>query len=162
MRKYGKSKTLEKLGLNFKEAISFLEENNIPIVLTEEDKYITNQEKEYKGLEDFILVHKTDFIPIQSKIKSAKDSQALVNKQIILNGKEYNYMYARERNTVHFAVNDEVYSHAYGNWDNSKYAVLIPLIDIPKEKVGMFSSVDTFTNRNSRYHRKFMDIMPKR
>ena len=139
-----------------------MKENNIPIVLTEEDKYITPQEKEYKGLEDFILVHKTDFIPTQSKIKSAKDSQALVNEQIILNGKEYNYMYKRERNTVHFAVNGEVSSHAYGNWDNCKYAVLIPIIDIPKEKIEMFASVDTFTNRNSRYHRKFLDIMSKK
>lgn len=78
----------------------------------------------------------------------------------MLNEKDYNYFYKRERNTVHFAVNDEVASHEYGNWENSKYAVLIPFTDIPKEKISKVKSVDTFTNRNCRNNGRFLDIMP--
>ena len=38
------------------------------------------QEKDYNGLEDFILVHKTDYEPTQTKIKSAKDSRCTCRK----------------------------------------------------------------------------------
>lgn len=78
--KIEQAKTLKDLGLNFHEAIQFLESNNIEVVLTDEDKYITPQEKDYNGLEDFILVHKTDYEPTQTKIKSAKDSRCTCRK----------------------------------------------------------------------------------
>lgn len=139
------AETLQELGLDFTKAKQILEEKVLPITLEEQDKYIQEQEVEYSKMEDFILVHKTDFEPRNSKIESPKEANALFEKSITLNGETYPYFYERERDTVHFSVNGEVAGHEYGNWDNSKYAVLIPFADVSKEKIGMASSVDTFS-----------------
>ena len=66
-------KTLEDYHLTLQDAIKLLNDNNIPIVLTEEDKKaIIEIPREYKekGMESIVLVHKTDYIPHGSKIRS--------------------------------------------------------------------------------------------
>lgn len=133
------------MGLDFERAIQFLEVHDIPVVLGEEDKCITENSGEYNGLQDFMLVHKTRFAPTDSKVKSAKEAEALRTNKIKINGTEYTYSYTVERNTIHFSVNDEVSDHAYGNWSDVKYAVLIPFVDVPKSQIGMAASMDTFT-----------------
>ena len=55
-----KAKRLSSLGFNLVEAIQLLQDNNIPVVLTEEDKNkIETQEKILKEKSDFVCVHKT-------------------------------------------------------------------------------------------------------
>lgn len=141
-----KAKTISELGLNLEEAKKILEEHDIPFVLGEEDKAITEREGGFQGLEDFILVHETRYQPTQNRIKSPKEAGARIGESITLKGKEYKYEIPYMRNTVHFAVNDEVNtSHGYMNIDGAPYAILIPMIDVPRERLkGTASDMYTF------------------
>ena len=63
-----KAKTISDLGLNLEEAKKILEEHDIPFVLGEEDKAITEREGGFQGIEDFMLVHLTEYEPTQNRI----------------------------------------------------------------------------------------------
>lgn len=140
-----KAKTISELGLTFNQAVKLLKEHDIPITLGEEDKEITEREGGFQGLEDFILVHETRYQPTQNRIKSPKEAGARIGESITLKGKEYKYEIPYMRNTVHFAVNDEVNtSHGNMNIDGAPYAILIPMIDVPKERLKGTSS-DMYT-----------------
>ena len=141
-----KAKTISELGLTFDQAVKLLKEHDIPITLGEEDKEITEREGGFQGLEDFILVHETRYQPTQNRIKSPKEAGARIGESITLKGKEYKYEIPYMRNTVHFAVNDEVNtSHGNMNIDGAPYAILIPMIDVPKERLkGTASDMYTF------------------
>lgn len=139
------AKVIKSLGINLFEAFSILEKNNIPIVLTEADKIVTKVESDYSSKGDVIGVHKTQFAPTGSKIRTAKDVKAVFKDTITINGQKYEYEYMSERDTVHMAMNGEVSSHTGGCWDDCKYSILIPMSDIPNEKIGYANSVDTFT-----------------
>ena len=143
----GSSKTLDDYNLTVQEAINLLKSNNIPVILTEADKYIIDRPREYeeKGLDSLILVHKTRYIPNNSTIKSPKDAEAKEQAETVIEGKRYDYAYKRARNTVHFAVNGEVSSHALGGWDECKYAILIPFTDIPRDQIMNAAPMDTYT-----------------
>lgn len=145
LEKAKNAKVIKDLGIDLVEAFSILEENNIPIVLTEADKVETKVERDYSSKGALIGVHKTQFAPIGSIIKTAKDAKAISKDTITINGQEYEYEFVSERDTVHMAMNDEVSSHMYGSWEDCKYSILIPMSDIPNEKIGYASSVDTFT-----------------
>lgn len=141
--------TLADFGIDFQEAFKFLKDNNAEIVLTEEDKdnlYSKDKSKrEYKSTDDFILVHKTDYIPEDSRIRTSKESGVQAKSEMKIGDEYYNYYYSSERDTIHFAVNAEVGDHEYGSWHNCKYAVLIPFNGIPKERMGVVAAQDTFT-----------------
>ena len=139
--------TLEDMGLDFKSATEFLKSRGERIVLNEEDKHIVNISKDegYEGTQDFILVHKGNYLPKDSRLQSTKEAQATRADKVTLNGEEYSYSYEVERDTVHFSVNGEVSSHAYGQWDDCKYAILVPFDDIPRSQIKEASAADTFT-----------------
>ena len=148
---------LEELGYSFTEAIEFLEKQGLPVVLTDADKYITKDSyfskeknsrgkaREISGLDDLMCVHKTRYAPNGSRIKTDKEARALYKSTITIKDKEYEYSYINDRNTVHFAMNDEVSSHAYGQWDDTQYAVLVPFTELPRDRVRQAVSVDTYT-----------------
>lgn len=106
----------------------------------------SDQEVLYKGPEDFILTHKTDFLPDNDIIKTKKSTGYENGKHfsIKLGDKEYKYVEYRGRNTIHFSVNGEVMSHELGNWDNRKYAIIIPFTEIPIEQIAEAHPADTF------------------
>ena len=138
------AKTLEELGFSTIDAIKFLEDRGIQPVLTDADKYIIDHSRNYFSKSSMMGVHKTKYAPTDNVIKSAKAANSKLKKEIILNGVEYEYSYKRARDTVHMAMNDEVSSHAYGSWDDCRYAVLIPFKDIPNERIGSTAPMDTF------------------
>lgn len=146
--RYQYANHLSELNLDFKTACELLKANNIPIVLSEDDKKLENiGMADRKGFDEYVLVHKTQYPPNNDRIQSVKEAQIFGSDTITLSGQEYRYSFQKERDTVHFAVNGEVEEHLYGNnWDQSKYIVLIPLKDIPKETIGAANEVDTFTN----------------
>lgn len=146
IEKYQSATVLEDFGLDLESAINLLKENNVPIVLTENDKIIKNNPANYKSKEDFICVHKTDYMPNSEKIETAKNAGAESNGYLwFFKGSNYKVSCNTERSTVHTCVNSEVSSHIFGNWDTKKYAVLIPLKDIKNEQIGGALSVDLFT-----------------
>ncbi len=140
-----KEKTLYGMGITPIEAIKLLEENGIQPVLSEADKVEFIHPRNYSSKEALIGVHKTRYAPTANCIKSAKDAKAENKEKVIINGVEYEYSYKIERDTVHMAINNEVSSFGMESWDDCKYAILIPLKDIPNEKIGCAAPMDTFT-----------------
>ena len=136
------------LGINLHKAIKFLENKGIPVILTEEDKNISINKRDYSSKKSLIGVHKTRFIPEGDTIKTAKDANVREEKTMTINGQKYSYEYMRGRDTIHLAINDEVESHAFGNWDDCKYAILIPMEDISNEQIGVAAPQDTFIKGN--------------
>lgn len=117
-------------------------------ILRKEDKgkiASGNDSKKIKGLSDLVLVHKTDYIPIDGIIKSSKDAGVLEDSRVIINGQEYIIDVPSERESVHFCLNGEVTSHKFGNWDKCKYAILIPFDKIDKDIIAGGTTVDTYT-----------------
>ena len=139
------AKVIKELGLDVFSAIKLLDSRGIPIVLTEADKVETEVETDYSSKSTLVGVHKTQFAPVGSIIKTSKDAKAMKKQTITINNQEFEYEFMSERDTVHMAMNDEVSSHMFGSWEDCEYAVLIPMADIPNEKIGYTSSVDTFT-----------------
>jgi hypothetical protein len=76
------------------------------------DVYITNElnTPDPKDPSEIIAVRLTDTFPYGGKI-----------------GTLFSHSPIFFRDTVHFTLNGPVSSHVYGNWDNKKYAVLVPL-----------------------------------
>lgn len=141
--------SLSDFGMDFQEAIEFLQDHNVEIVLTEEDKeaiYSKENQKneEIKSFEDLILVHKTDYPPKNSQIKPSSESNVKNTGEVQIRGKQHKFEYNMPRNTVHFYMNGEVGSHNSGYWDDMKYVVLIPLDKVNKEKMIGGSMVDTY------------------
>lgn len=157
------NKTLDDYNLTVQEAIKLLKSNNIPVVLTEADKHIIDRPREYeeKGLNSLILVHKTRYMPNGSVIKSPKDVEAKTQAETTIEGKKYDYAFKRARNTVHFAVNGEVSSHELGEWDDCKYAILIPFVDIPKEQIMSAAAMDTYTYGSVKLTQNSWILCPK-
>lgn len=117
-------------------------------ILRKEDKgkiASGNDSKKIKGLSDLVLVHKTDYIPIDGVIKSSKDAGVLGDASIWINDQEYIVDVPSERESVHFSLNGEVTSHTLGDWDESKYAIIIPFEKIDKDNIVGGITVDTYT-----------------
>lgn len=75
------------------------------------------------SVDDFVMVHATDFFPENHTIKSSNKSKA--EYTMVIDEKKYDLLDPRD--TVHFAVNGRVSSHKYGNWDDKKYIIIEPL-----------------------------------
>lgn len=139
------AKILYEMGITLTDAIKLLEDNGIQPVLSESDKGIFPHPRDYSSKSALIGVHLTKYAPTANMIRSSKDSNVEYKKSITINGIEYEYSYRSARDTVHLAMNDQVSSHAYGDWKDCKYSILIPFEDIPNEKIGRAATVDTFT-----------------
>ena len=155
------AKTLYDMGISPIDAIELLESKGIQPVLSESDKCVSSHPRDYSSKSSLIGVHKTKYSPTANMIKSAKDSNVEYKKSITINGTEYEYSYKSARNTIHMAMNDEVSSHAYGSWDDCKYAVLIPFDDIPNEKIGRAAPMDTFTRGSIELSENSWILCPK-
>ncbi len=76
-------------------------------------------------IEQFLLVHATDYQPEDDKIKTVVEKN--IRSQMNHFGIDIEIPLVRD--TTHFTVNGRVTSHGEGNWDKRKYAVLTPLKD---------------------------------
>ncbi len=72
--------------------------------------------------ENLVMIHKTDYFPEKGTIKSLRNS--IENEQ---GQKGF-------RSTVHFSMNQPVKSHMLGNWDNKKFAIIMPFKDTMNDK----------------------------
>ncbi len=158
---FERAQTLYEIGISPIDAMTFLETKGITPVLTESDKVSYSHPRDYSSKSSLICVHKTKYIPIGSMIRTAKDSNVEMQKEVTLNGTTYKYSYKSARDTIHMAMNDEVSSHIYGSWDDCKYAILIPFDDIPNEKIGRAAPMDTFTRGSLELSKNAWILCPK-
>lgn len=144
--KYLEAKVPAELDLTFENAIKLLKDKEIDPVLTEADltdSYVFTKPN-VDNLDGLILVHKSGHVPTDSRIHSTKEAKIKKTLKYTIGEKEVETNYNMSRNTVHFSVNGEVHSHENGNWDDKKYAVLIPFKDIPKQDILSAAPEDTY------------------
>lgn len=129
-------KTLEELGFSLEEAITFLSERGIPIVLREEDKVITERHEVFDSFDKLVGIHKTGHIPKNGIIytPSAGGKKQIYSK-LKFRGEKITLNTEYIRDTIHICMNGEVTSNNGGNWDEAKYMVIIPMSEISKEKI---------------------------
>lgn len=148
------SQTLEELGMDFNQAVAFLNEHNYPVVLDESDSYIQGEKfaedqkrkiGPLKDLSDLVLVRKEKHAPEGAMLKPSGTEKGhdFVGTVNIL-GTTYNYSYPSSRNTIHFAVNGEVGDHAMGSWQDCRYAILMPYTDAPISQLIGANTADTY------------------
>ena len=140
-----KATTLGELGIKPLEAISMLEANGIVPVLDESDREIFERPRNYQGKEDLIMVHKTAFIPHDNRISTRKEANVQRTEKVNLDGKDYEFSYLVERDTIHTSINDEVSSHFFGDWEDCRYAILQPMAEVPSEQIAAAVPNDTYT-----------------
>ena len=139
------AKNFNDLGYTFDQVIDVLDQKGIPLVLDSTDKVEENESKIEK-LDDLILIHKTNYIPNENTIKTISESGIKAAEQVEICGNILDINFNIVRNTIHFCVNGEVASHGYGDWNDKKYAAVIPLKSVPN--IGVFNPIDTFSNCN--------------
>lgn len=118
-------------------------------VLTEEmlNVGIKQIDKTIQSIDDLVMVHKTSYFPnkaIKTPFDTKKFAMKTINCKIDGEDKEYKYPIRSYRNTVHFCLNGGVESHAYGRWDDIKYAILMPLSK-NKDKIVGGTECDLFS-----------------
>lgn len=101
-----------------------------------------SSENGIESMKSYVLVHKTEYLPVNNKIVTPKESDMEYNSIII--DRIGSIQFKSARNTIHFSVNGEVGSHGFGNWNNCKYAILIPFKNIPVNQLRCSVTVDTF------------------
>jgi len=110
----------------------------IPKTWEETLKYKQKKQADFTlSATDLILVHRTNYLPEQGKIKTLRHATG---------GEE------RARDSVHFCLNHAVSSHIGGRaatkdgegWDSMPYTILIPLHLVPKDSVESIFAVDTY------------------
>ena len=100
-----------------------------------------NKEKEINNISDLVLVHLTNYIPEGGVIRTPKDAGATLGGSFMGHKLEI----PRERNTVHFTINGEVTNNTGGSFKGRKYAIIIPLKNIDKEKIAGGNLADIYT-----------------
>lgn len=118
-------------------------------VLTEEmlNVGIKQIDKTIQSIDDLVMVHKTSYFPnkaIKTPFDTKKFAMKTINCKIDGEDKEYKYPVRDYRNTVHFCLNAGVKSHMNGEWDDTKYAILMPLSK-NKDKIVGGTECDLFS-----------------
>lgn len=150
---------LSDFGLTKQQAMEILKANNIPIVIEADSLYeISNSDiatnhsfqanpqsnPDLSTLKDYALVHRTDYLPNNGRIQTAKEAGAL-NPNVRLELDKIGVLTGISgMNTVHFAVNGPVEAHNAGDWRNKAYAVIIPFPDMPISQLRCCNAVDTY------------------
>lgn len=160
---------------DFKIVINYFIENNLPIILTQQDKdhFIKKikesnnkdnwytEKRKIERIEDVMLVHKTNYSPQNDTIDSRMTSNVTDSIEVEIAGEKHNINLRPRRNSVHFSVNHEVSPNNGGNWNDMKYVVIVPLLGVPKEQFGSNNCVDTFTEGAVKLNEKSYIICPK-
>lgn len=134
---------------NLKEVYEIAVQEGKNFTLTEEmlSNGIKKIDKPIQAIEDLIMVHKTNYFPngaINTPLETEKTGTAFIKCMVDGKEKKYNIPVMSHRNTIHFCLNGAVESHAYGNWDETKYAILMPLAE-NKDKIVGGTECDLFS-----------------
>lgn len=175
-RIYFEKLNLTDFGLDFVEAVSLLNEHGIESILTEEDKDIIDVAskralEEHSSsaetgeinigmMKEYVLVHKTKYCPNGNKINTRKEANVEFRVSLSLD-KIGSLKCSMQRNTIHFAVNGEVGSHSYGNWDSCKYAIIIPFTKMPINQLRCGAVMDTYIENSLNLPNSAIILCPK-
>lgn len=140
----------------------FDENDTIISESTTSDYYKKKKEKPiFKSLEDFLLVHKTNFFPCNDTIYTAKSTHAKKTTRFSFRGKKYEADYLAANDSTHFCLNGPVTSHMRGNWDNRKYAIVVGLNDVNRENLLSLNFEDIYFEGNVHLGKKYYILVPK-
>lgn len=134
------AKSFKDLGIDFHQAVYILHRANLPVILEKKDD-IENPHRDYKGLEDFVLVHRTDRMPTGNRLKSIAEEEKIIIRYPF-NGKIYEFPCDGEKNSIQYILNNEM---QIGSWKDCRFTVIIPVSEINKELIGGVSPGNTYT-----------------
>ena len=102
---------------------------------------------QFQSISDFVCVHKSLIIPSNDMIMTPEDTGK--TNSLSFNdpatGMLHEVPYVIGNDTIHFTLNCVVSNHEVGNdWDSYKYAVLIGLDKLDKDKILDVKSEDTY------------------
>lgn len=141
-----KATTLAHLGMTPAEAVEMLKHHGIIPVLDASDRVIFERPRNYQNQNSLIGVHEMDIMPLRSRLSTAREIEVDCTKEVFLDEKPYRYHYRVEHDSVHFALNGEFPLLSTRDAKNHDlYAVLQPLFEIPRQKIGGITAADTFT-----------------
>ena len=123
LEQLAKAKSLADLGLTYDSAAEFLKSKGvIPVLKEGENPDVPETNSEY------VLTHLTDFYPEGNQIKRMIDKGA---KKTITGGFG-SFIQEAARETIHFRVNGTVSDTNLTTWKNRRYAIIVPLSEIPE------------------------------
>ena len=149
IKKISSAKSWGELGISIEDGIKLLREYGIKAVLDETDKIITENPRDYSSWDSLVGIHMTNYLPRNETIYTSQSARKEEPEFVILLGKVYEMPVTSTRNTIHMVINNEVQDiDGVAYWGLSKYAVLIPLKDIPKGQIKSGNPIDTFVEGN--------------
>lgn len=135
--------------MDLKELYEKTIEEGKTFILTEDmiDVGIKNIDKPIRSLDDLVMVHKTNYFPygaVKTPFETKKTADWPIKCTIDGEEKTYIIPFKSYRNTAHFCLNGAVESHTYGGWDETKYAIFMPLAK-NKDKIIAGTECDLFS-----------------
>ena len=85
-----------------------MRENFIDTTGLHDDKARLKRLETFKGLDDFMLVHKTEYFPVNDTIRTPKTTNAQRETTFNFRGEEYTVSSTVGNNSTHFALNGPV------------------------------------------------------
>ena len=117
----------------------------------------------FKGLDDFMLVHKTDYYPVNDTIRTPKTTNAQKETTFNFRGEEYTVSSTVGNNSTHFALNGPVSQHFWGaeKWDTAKYAVVANFADVDRDNLLSINLEDTYFEGDVHFKKPYFIFKPK-
>lgn len=161
IKKISSAKSWGELGISIEDGIKLLKEHGMKVVLDEADKIITENSRDYSSWDSLVGIHMTNYMPRNETIYTPQSAKKEEIEFVILLGKVYEMTVTSTRNTIHMVINNEVEDiDGMAYWGLSKYAVLIPLKDIPKEQIKSGNPIDTFVEGNLQLNEQCWVLCP--
>ena len=143
------------------EAIGIYMRNNIRDTIGDIAK--TKRLQTFKGLDDFMLVHKTEYFPVNDTIRTPKTTNAQRETTFNFRGEEYTVSSTVGNNSTHFALNGPVSNHFYGaeKWDTAKYAIVANFADVDRDNLLAINLEDTYFEGDVHFNKPYFIFKPK-
>ena len=143
-----KSNSQEMLRLVLSSEIPFvMDESDCAIIIGTDMVISKNDGHPFKKMSDLVAIHKT-LIPPKKDMILTRESNGGENKIYFVHPEtkeKHTISYIAGSDTIHFTLNCPVENHESGNdWDSYKYAVMIVLDKLDKDKILDVKSEDTY------------------
>ena len=140
-----------------------MRENFIDTTGLHDDKARLKRLETFKGLDDFMLVHKTEYFPVNDTIRTPKTTNAQRETTFNFRGEEYTVSSTVGNNSTHFALNGPVSNHLLGaeKWDTAKYAVVANFADVDRDNLLAINLEDTYFEGDVHFNKPYFIFKPK-